>query len=321
MITTTAFDPIRRSFPNADIALLVREALAPLFSDDSRLAAVLSYQPKNRFFARLRRFRKQISTFRPDAVVHLHPEPALHLAAMLSGIPIRIGYRKGWLRGHTHALPYRRHHGKKHEALHNFDLLNPLGIEVPDTLIPSLNICFREDEVPVELGTGQPYVVLHPFAHGAKPTWPWAHFAKVANELRQRFSRAIVLVGDRDPESTVANILAATDGDLPPLINLVGRTNLRQLAAVLAWADLVISRDSGPAHLATALDTPTITLMGQCDPVHSPNRWKPLGPKARTIVRDLQAQPGESRFDLWKRCFTDIDPAEVMEAAAPILMA
>lgn len=319
MITTTTFDPIRRNLPKAEVGLLVREALAPLFRDDPRLAKILSYRPESGFFPRLRRFRKQLSTFRPDAVVHLHPEPALHLASKLSGIPIRIGYRQGWLRGHTHELPYRRHLGEKHEALHNFDLISHLGIAPPADLIPSLNIRFGDGEPPAELGSGNPYVVLHPFAHGSKPTWPWAYFVKVANELAHRFSRKIVLVGDEDPEGITPNILSSTTSLLPPPVNLVGKTNLRQLAAVLAGADLTISRDSGPAHLATALDTPTITLMGQCDPVHSPKRWQPLGPKAHTITRDLPPRPGESRFERWRRCFADIEPTEVIEAAAVIL--
>jgi ADP-heptose:LPS heptosyltransferase len=107
-------------------------------------------------------------------------------------------------------------------------------------------------------------VVLHPGAkHGAR-RWPPARFAAVALILRAGGHR-VVITGSR-AEAELASSIGRAAG-LPPGDVLAGRTDLAELAAIVAGARLVISNDTGTAHLATACRTPSVVIFGPMAPV------------------------------------------------------
>ncbi len=111
-------------------------------------------------------------------------------------------------------------------------------------------------------------VVLHPGAkHGAR-RWPPARFAAIAVLLHQQGHR-VVITGGRH-ERDLADFIARAAG-LPPGDVLAGRTDLAELAAIVAGARLVVSNDTGTAHLATAYRTPSVVIFGPM----APSLWGP----------------------------------------------
>ena len=93
--------------------------------------------------------------------------------------------------------------------------------------------------------------------------WPVEHFVTVARYLRDRLQANVVLTGGNSPlEKEYARVIADEAG----ATDLVGRTSLRQLFALIAAADVVICPDSGPAHMATAAGTPVIGLYATSNP-------------------------------------------------------
>jgi ADP-heptose:LPS heptosyltransferase len=111
-------------------------------------------------------------------------------------------------------------------------------------------------------------VVLHPGAkHGAR-RWPPARFVAVAITLRAQGHR-VVITGSQ-AETELAGFVGHA-ADLPPGDVLAGRTDLAELAAVVAEARLVISNDTGTAHLATAYGTPSVVIFGPM----APSLWGP----------------------------------------------
>lgn len=111
-------------------------------------------------------------------------------------------------------------------------------------------------------------VLVHPgAAYGAK-CWPVSRFAAVATALRAAGHHVLVTGGAR--ERSLAERLAGL-AELPASSVLAGRTDIAELAAVVASARAVISGDTGIAHLAAAFGTPTITLYGPVDA----QRWAP----------------------------------------------
>jgi ADP-heptose:LPS heptosyltransferase len=80
---------------------------------------------------------------------------------------------------------------------------------------------------------------------------------------------------------------------------MVGRLTVRQLAALLQQVGLLVSNDSGPVHLAAAVETPTIVLFGTSDPAAGPRRWGPWGQGHRVI---------------WKASMEAIQVDEVVDA-------
>ncbi len=130
--------------------------------------------------------------------------------------------------------------------------------------------------------------VVHPGASAPARRWPPERFAHVARHLAER-GYEVVLTGTAD-ERALAEHVAARAG-LPRTTVLAGATTLEELAALVADARLVVSNDTGVAHLASAYRTPSVVLFG---PV-PPRRW---GPPRRPQHVPLTPPGGADRIDL-----------------------
>jgi len=151
--------------------------------------------------------------------------------------------------------------------------------------------------------------VVHPGAAHASRRWPAGRFAEVALGLAAAGHRVVVTGGAR--ERCLARRVAALAG-LGAERVLAGRLDLAALAALVAGARLVVSGDTGVAHLAFAYARPSVTLYG---PV-SPALWgPPAGRRHRVIWRGEGARPGDARGRLPDRRLPRIRPREVLEAA------
>jgi ADP-heptose:LPS heptosyltransferase len=132
-------------------------------------------------------------------------------------------------------------------------------------------------EAPTEPAVVPGAVVLHIGAASASRRWPEERFVRAAAWARQR--GAIVLLTGSAPEQAVADRVARAAG-LASSAVLAGRTDLFQLAATVAEARLVVSGDTGIAHLASAYATPSVVLFG---PV-SPAVWGPPAGGPHTVL-------------------------------------
>ena len=113
-------------------------------------------------------------------------------------------------------------------------------------------------------------VVINAGARWPTKRWPVEHFAVIAGRLVREFDASIILVGGSEDVPTANQLAASLPGRA---INLAGQTTLKQLAAVLVGAHLVVTNDSGPMHLAAALGTPVAAIF-TCT---SPERARPYG--------------------------------------------
>jgi ADP-heptose:LPS heptosyltransferase len=116
-----------------------------------------------------------------------------------------------------------------------------------------------------ELAGGGRYVVLHPGARVPARRWPAVRCREATRELAEAGYR--VLVTGAPSETGLTHQVAGTHG-----VDLGGRTDLAQLAGVLAGADAVVVGNTGPAHLAAAVGTPVVSLFA---PVVPAARWAP----------------------------------------------
>ena len=124
--------------------------------------------------------------------------------------------------------------------------------------------------LPPSDGSAPRTTVVHPGASSAARQWPVERFAAVARAERQR-GRSVVVTGSGG-ERGLACRLAEAAG-LPARSVLAGRTDLLQLARTIAGAGRVVCGDTGVAHLAVALGTPSVTVFGPTSPAH----WGPRG--------------------------------------------
>jgi heptosyltransferase-2/heptosyltransferase-3 len=228
------------------------------------------------------------------------------LLAALAGVPVRIGYKIATVAPFlTHALP---HDPTMHVTQQALDLLVALT-GTPVTTRPALRPPLTDDDRDwaarwlAEAGLGeQPVAALHPGTGGRGKLWLGQRWAEIADALHRRGMR-VLLTGGPGEATLVGQI--ATQIHQPPL-TLVGTASVGQLAAVYERCSVVLGVDSGPLHLAAAVDTPTVVLFGPSDW----QRYGPWGDEARhhVLCSGLWCSPCNNL----ERCPRGTAPSECM---------
>lgn len=168
-----------------------------------------------------------------------------------------------------------------------------------------------------ELGAaGQgPLVCVHPGAAWPTKLWSGERLAVLCGRLRRDFGARIAFTGAPAERGCVAGIVERLPA---PVLNLAGRTGLRELACLFARADLVITLDSGPLHLACAAGAPAVALFGPT----APWRTGPFGPRAAVVRKELACSPCYKRKVCplgHHRCMQGITVEDVYGACAAYL--
>ena len=161
----------------------------------------------------------------------------------------------------------------------------------------------------------RPRIGLHTGARPPARRWPADYFASLADELARLFHAQIILTGSTDELSIVQSV---QERMTTRPINLTGKTSLGGLAALIASIDLFISNDTGPAHIANAVGTPSITIFGPADY----RRWAPLNQSLHRVVRHPVACSPCGYWDcpIDHRCLRKVYPGSVIQAAGDLLM-
>ncbi len=157
---------------------------------------------------------------------------------------------------------------------------------------------------------GKRIIGLHPGARPPARRWPVAYFATVADTLTQQYNAQVVLTGGPSEEQTVQ---AVVDAMHTSALSLAGKTSLGSLAALISRLDLFISNDTGPSHVACAVDCPSVTLFGPADV----RRWAPLDTQRHPIVRHaVRCSPcGYWECPIDHRCLRRLSPETVLTVA------
>lgn len=183
----------------------------------------------------------------------------------------------------------------------------------PNALRPRIYLTEAElelaDQTISKLNLNRPFVVLHPLATHPAKAWPMAHWLKLTTLLNNQ-GIGWVVIGQSN----------RTDQPWPAAHDLTNQTHLRQTCALIARADAMISNDSGPMHLGTAVGTPVLGLFG---PTAKAWGFIPSGEKDQALSLNLACAPcslhGQGRCKENYRCLTDLKPELVIERLLPIL--
>jgi ADP-heptose:LPS heptosyltransferase len=159
-------------------------------------------------------------------------------------------------------------------------------------------------------------IVLHIGAGTPAKRWPPAHWRELLGRLLLEGDYAVALVGGAADQPRAREIL----GDLPwpNVLDLTGKLKLSRTAALLAEADLFIGADSGPAHVAAALETPVVVLFSGTN--HAA-QWQPRGRRVVVVRHEVACSPCHRRQCPWAEhpCMTRIAPTQVLSAAREML--
>ena len=293
-----AIEALKHAFPSAHMAIVIRDK--PVLHEITKdLPYIDEIIIQNRPYKKLAlwqmwRFGWMLRKRQFDAVLIFgrskFREPFL---AYFSGAKIRIGYetKKGIGRSLlTHVITA---HPDDHEIENIFKVIAPLGIQKPKNIqihFPVQKAADSQMESFLKNHHLKPrrFVVLLTCANYSGRRWPKKRFSEIIDYLQQEFGLQSILVGSQQDRLYITQII---EGAHSNAINLAGQTTLSQLAALLKKCALFIGVDSGPMHLAAALDVPIIALFG---PSHF-KRWAPWQNHAdirhQIITKNLDCSP------------------------------
>lgn len=162
--------------------------------------------------------------------------------------------------------------------------------------------------------TESPLIGLHAGSWDDTKRWRNERFATVGGELQRRYGGTVVLIGGRR-ERTDAEQIERTLGRR--CLNLVGRTSLGVLGAVIARLAVFVSNDSGPAHIAYAMQIPSVTIFGAMDPAE----WGPVEKQRHAVLAyDVECRPcSYTQCPIDNRCLDGVTADHVIAAAERVL--
>ena len=270
MLSLPVATQLRQLVPGVRIGFLTSPTVAPL----------LDYHP-DVDYVRTVRLTDSMKELRHafsegvDAAIFLKPFRRLMWAAWVAGVPIRVatGYRWYSLLANRPIYEHRSEFSK-HESEYNVAMLCGLGLRPQSVSAPRLALTQAEQAAGasrwVELPS--PKIVVHPGGFSAR-RWRLEHYRDLVSTLIDR-GYGVVLTGSDQERIEFQKVLP---GALPSgSADYMGKLSLRELMSVIANAHVVVSGATGPAHVAAALNIPTVALF---DPRRNnlPVRWRPLG--------------------------------------------
>jgi heptosyltransferase-1 len=276
------------AFPHLQLTWIVEELAAPLVQGNPYVQEVIVL--RNDWCARpfapasWRRFaslRRELRARRFDLALDLQGLSRSALLAWYSGARYRFGYN--FLRELAPLLVTGVPRGPQsiHVVDQLLDVVRFLGTPVPTVKFP-LHIRPEDDASAVDLLAGvgiradELFLALNPTDGGGYKGLGAERLSAVLRELQGDPASPVVLVGgtgDRELGEAIGRRVH------PPPANLIGRTSLKQLAAILRRAALHVSGDTGSAHLAAALNTPVVCIFGRTKPA----RAAPYGPTTHVL--------------------------------------
>jgi lipopolysaccharide heptosyltransferase II len=325
---------LKRTYPEAEIDLISVPASAKVIEGDSDVTRLPGYDPniwrrpkalfQRKNWQALRELLRTLHEREYDLAISVFGKWAGVLAA-LSGARRTLGFGRESFPGLlSDSIPGKHWTPgeKKHEVDYCLELAQAAGatLEIEDRY-PRLLIPARvTGEIEQLLATegvqpGRPLIACHVSANnGQSKRWPVPYWAALLDRLIREENAYVVLTGAPNDLPLTENITRRMH-ERP--LNLAGKTSLVQLAALLKRADLLISGDSGPMHMAGAVGTHTIAIHGPTDPALS----GPVSHHATVLRSNIWCSPcyqaketADCRF-FTTQCMKDITPAQVLAVA------
>jgi heptosyltransferase-2 len=315
---------LRSLFPEAEITMLAKGAVAELFRAAPELSRVVVYDDKGPH-AGLSGKWSLAGTLRRHgfdlAVLFQNAFEAAFLA-WLAGIPQRYGYAtdgRVFFLTTPVAVPSRSR--GVHQVEYYWNLLKPLGLSGEAS---SPTLCVTADEsrqldvrlAGAEVGLSDIVIGINPGStYGSAKRWLPERFAEVAQRLAERIGQdenaqvVVIILGAQGEESLGKDIAARINGRS---VVLSGATTIRELMAVVKRCRLLITNDTGPMHIAAACGVPVVAVFGPTDS----HTTAPYG-QERSIVREaVDCAPCLLReCPIDHRCMTRIPVDRVYDAA------
>lgn len=312
---------LRQRYPQAKITWLVHPQFAGFVPDPPIIDEVIYFDKvkfnkqslgdKLKYFCEMRTL---LHSKHFDLVIDMQGLFKSAVLAAISGCNNRIGYCEMREGSGLISKAINGAHSKDHVIERYLDVARYLGAQVEtldDVQFPMPDLAQESASVSQKLQSlgwnGSKYVVIVPGARWQTKEWPVGHYIELAKKLTAA-GTYVVLAGGADDAAKGAQIAAGTASAL--VLDMTGKTSLRELAALIDGCSFYISADTGPLHFAAALKKPLVAMYGPT----KADRTGPYGSKNSTVLLSPAKCAGclKKKCDDW-HCMHDITPAMVYE--------
>ncbi len=293
-MTTPAVHAVRKAFPHAEIRILAKPWVIPVFENSPDIDVVLVYETqgsRHRGIAGIHRLARELRQHHFDAALLLQNAFEAAFITWVAGIPARIGFdtdaRRLLL---THPVRCTPRLKRVHQTRYYLEILRGIGKPAREhALHLSLSDANRERAETIlrsqDVGPGDRLVGINPGASfGPAKQWFPDRFARLADLIQERCQARVLIFGgpgDRVLGETISQGMHGSP------IDLSGRTTLSEAMALIDACDLFVTNDSGLMHVAAALDRPLIAIFGSTNPVTT----GPFSSRSRVIRTPIPCSP------------------------------
>jgi ADP-heptose:LPS heptosyltransferase len=308
---TPAIESIRKKYKNGFIACLCsKTAFSVLEKNENINKLFLIKNPLLLSFVSLF-FALKKENF--HAVIILHSSQRLTLPLCYLINPSILAATEGINKGLDSLLSYKTQKIFQHEIDRRFDLLKAINVEKFTT---KMTFYFEEDSqfIQNELieKITRPLIIFHPGAKDFFRVWHKSSYSRLGKMLYDYFGCTIGITGSKNEAPIILEIAK----EIPFCKTYIGTLSLNKLATLYKNADVVITGDTGPLHLACALETKVIALFAATDP----KKFGPYNLKNGVIIKKPQiCSPCISRKCKNPKCFLQITPEEVFNTCKILL--
>ncbi len=320
VMTIPALRQLRRIFPDSEITLHTRSRAQGIFQDADFIDKILTFEPEKSDFKTVLCQAKIWRERNFDLAVVLPNSFQSALVAKLGKAETRIGYaadKRSFLL--TDALPVPTWKNERHEIFYYLNIVAEIERKFfGETKVWENEPCFelnvsKERKAEARKILSENAVDLSKkvvaFAAGSTNSrakrWQTESFAELNDEIQAELNANIVLIGSPDELDVSQEV--AEKSKIKPII-LTGKTTLAEVAAILSVCDLLVSNDTGPAHISAALGTKTLVIFGPTNP-KTTQPWN-----SEIVYKNVECSPCMLRdCPIDHRCMTRISAEEVFE--------
>lgn len=315
-----ALRQLRHIFHNAHITLCTKSWTKEIFQDADFIDDILPIEPDESVFKQAKKWRKR----KFDLAILFTNSFQTALVTKLGKVKKRFGYAnegRGFLLSNAIEKPVWK--DEKHEIYYYLNLINEIEKDYFGKIseqIPEFNLNVSKERKQkarkiLEKNGVDLSKKLFAFCPGSTNSrakrWQTQSYAELNDKIQAQLKANVILIGDKSELDVSLEI--AEKAKIKPII-LTGKTSLAESIAILSLCDLMISNDTGPAHISAALGIETIVIFGPTNP----KTTYPIG--AEIIRKDVECSPCMLRdCPIDHRCMTMISADEVYRKALTLL--
>ncbi|HEX5876049.1 MAG TPA: glycosyltransferase family 9 protein [Pyrinomonadaceae bacterium] len=294
VLATPSIFALKRFLPDAEIDILVEDWVAPVLDHHPHLNRVIVLE-RGGLRARTRAAR-QLRSAGYDVVYNLHGGTTATFLTRATGARHRVGFESyQYAQLHNHQAPSPLalwQQQKTHSVEQQLALLGWTGVPVTDRPRTQLGINpeaanLVDQRLKAAGLDSRRFALIHPAAAFATKQWAVENFARVIEHLAERGFASVAIAGPNE-SALIQNLISASSAAVTTF-----ELALPEVTALAARSDLFVGNDSGIAHIAAAVETPSVVIFGSSNVAH----WRPWNRSAAEVVfEEMPCQPCHGYF-------------------------